>query len=673
MEWKEEYEKKHKCFFRKDVGKTTTKEGTMYRYVCNRSGIYKANGKGMRNLKVRGTIKIGGFCPAKMTILEKDSNVVVSLRPTHVGHGEDLRSLHLSKKERESIAIQLQSGIQMNKILSDIRNSLNGNFNRIHLINKQDLYNICKEFQITDEFTHKYHDSDVVSVECWVNELQESAIFYKKQNSPHPILEEKDFCLIIMTQFQEKTLKRYGSNIICMDSTHGLNSYDFQLTSTIMILDNLNQGIPCCFMFSNKTDETVIKILFEQLISRIGFLKCKVFMSDMANSFYNGYTSICSRPDYRLFCSWHVTKAWKNNLSKIKTDQKKIRTFKIIKTLMMELKKDSFDQYLPIVIEELVNNPETKNFGLYFNQMYGGNFESWAYSYRIDAKINTNNHLESMHKCIKHVYLKSKHVRRLDIAIGILMTFIRDKAFDHIISMEKGKITAKLSAIRLNHKKSEMVDKYVITETSTGFNYCRQQSEFIITKLKDNCDCDLRCLKCKICLHMYTCTCIDCSIKYNMCIHIHLACTQYNGKLQHVHKIDNLVYNDNNDEHQYAQPLKNINLDKEILNPNSVNQEKENLKEEFLEILALMNSNDDVEIVKKYLKSMKITLLANMQNSNKQFETSAGKPLNCKRLIEKQNRFYSTKRRIPVKDIPVNQAEREEILEALALASSSRV
>ncbi|KAK4886080.1 hypothetical protein RN001_002351 [Aquatica leii] len=137
--------------------------------------------------------------------------------------------------------------------------------------------------------------------------------------------------------------------------------------------------------------------------------------------------------------------------------------------------------------------------------------------------------------------------------------------------------------------------------------------------------------------------------------------------------IDNLVYNDNNDEHQYAQPLKNINLDKEILNPNSVNQEKENLKEEFSEILALMNSNDDVQIVKKYLKSMKITLLANMQNSNKQFETSAGKPLNCKRLIEKQNRFYSTKRRVPVKDIPVNQAEREEILEALALASSSRV
>lgn len=41
--------------------------------------------------------------------------------------------------------------------------------------------------------------------------------------------------------------------------------------------------------------------------------------------------------------------------------------------------------------------------------------------------------------------------------------------------------------------------------------------------MQTNCDCQLRCTDCEICIHRYSCSCIDSSIKWNLCKHIHLV------------------------------------------------------------------------------------------------------------------------------------------------------
>ena len=48
--------------------------------------------------------------------------------------------------------------------------------------------------------------------------------------------DEDSFILIISTSAQLSMFNRYGSNIIAIDSTHGTNDYNFQLT-TIMVVD----------------------------------------------------------------------------------------------------------------------------------------------------------------------------------------------------------------------------------------------------------------------------------------------------------------------------------------------------------------------------------------------------------------------------------------------------
>ncbi|VEN56571.1 unnamed protein product [Callosobruchus maculatus] len=47
---------------------------------------------------------------------------------------------------------------------------------------------------------------------------------------------------------------------------------------------------------------------------------------------------------------------------------------------------------------------------------------------------------------------------------------------------------------------------------------------YLVEEQKVNCDCKLTCSSCEAYLHAYSCSCLDNSIRWNMCKHIHLIC-----------------------------------------------------------------------------------------------------------------------------------------------------
>jgi hypothetical protein len=115
-----------------------------------------------------------------------------------------------------------------------------------------------------------------------------------------------------MNDAQLETLKKYGSDCICIDSTRGLNAYNFELT-TLMVLDELRQCFPCLFAFSNRSDNVVFKIVFTVLRQALGVSATpRVFMSDMAENFYIAWSDVMGPVEFRLFCSWHVLLRSKN-------------------------------------------------------------------------------------------------------------------------------------------------------------------------------------------------------------------------------------------------------------------------------------------------------------------------------------------------------------------------
>ena len=53
------------------------------------------------------------------------------------------------------------------------------------------------------------------------------------------------------------TQKMFGRNVICTDSTHGTNAYQFLLIP-VMVLDDYRKGIPVAWAISNKEDTSTL-------------------------------------------------------------------------------------------------------------------------------------------------------------------------------------------------------------------------------------------------------------------------------------------------------------------------------------------------------------------------------------------------------------------------------
>lgn len=84
-------------------------------------------------------------------------------------------------------------------------------------------------------------------------------------------------------------MKMYAHKIICIDSTHCTSQYDFQST-TILVLDDFDAAVPVAWAISNWEDADLLAIFFHSLLEACGQdIATKVFVSDLANNFYNGW------------------------------------------------------------------------------------------------------------------------------------------------------------------------------------------------------------------------------------------------------------------------------------------------------------------------------------------------------------------------------------------------
>ena len=52
-------------------------------------------------------------------------------------------------------------------------------------------------------------------------------------------------------------MRQLGSNVICVDATHGTNIYDFYLIS-VLVVDEFDEGGPVVWAISNREDGCVL-------------------------------------------------------------------------------------------------------------------------------------------------------------------------------------------------------------------------------------------------------------------------------------------------------------------------------------------------------------------------------------------------------------------------------
>ena len=119
------------------------------------------------------------------------------------------------------------------------------NVKRQHFLTVQDCRNIAQKIH------HKCivrHENDAQSVALVVGELQteenNSVLFYKPQNTEDKSgkhLPRESFLLVLQTKFQKELYTSFASKVVCIDSTHKTNSYDFKLIS-LLVPDEYGEG-----------------------------------------------------------------------------------------------------------------------------------------------------------------------------------------------------------------------------------------------------------------------------------------------------------------------------------------------------------------------------------------------------------------------------------------------
>ena len=107
-----------------------------------------------------------------------------------------------------------------------------------------------------------------------------------------------DFLICIQTAFQRDMLIAFGSEVVCMGSTHGTNVYGFNLIM-VLVLDKFGKGIPTAWMICNREDAKALHPFLSKICNRedakalhpflskikekSGDISTRIFMSDDAN------------------------------------------------------------------------------------------------------------------------------------------------------------------------------------------------------------------------------------------------------------------------------------------------------------------------------------------------------------------------------------------------------
>ena len=193
------------------------------------------------------------------------------------------------------------------RILNAARETVNDTLNRSNMLTRKDIQNIATVHNLNLQDGCRHVD-DENSVDMWITQCLQSdnnpVLYYKKQGKicSEFNLMEQDVCLIIMDKVQSNFFQKFGTKFIAIDSTHGLNAYDFELT-TILSIDEFHEGIPLAFMFSNRKDSLINQIFFQKIRDNVGTIKTDIFMSDITNVFYNPWEIIMGCPNKQLYCA----------------------------------------------------------------------------------------------------------------------------------------------------------------------------------------------------------------------------------------------------------------------------------------------------------------------------------------------------------------------------------
>ena len=647
QKWKESIERETNSSFILRSAPATTLDNTTSYYYCNRTGIYKPEGKGKRQLKSQGSNKIGYQCSAYIRATQLMGRKEVSVRYCldHYNHDLQLAFLRIPEQTRMEIARKLQLGVTIERVLDDIRETCETGINREHLVTRQDIRNIQSQYNIQGIMRHA---NDLSSVRARVTEMQSMQynpiILFKEQGTPQPAelddFSDEGFILCFQTAFQRDMLVKFGKHIICMDATHGTNAYDFQLIS-IVVVDEYGEGLPVGWMISNREDTTALCAFLNAIKTTCGIIEPEWFMSDDAEQYFNAWKGVFGGNRTRkVLCVWHIDRSWRKALhDHIKDKEEQIYVYHSLCLLLQELDEPRFRVMLQSFLTHLYTNH--KRFYIYFQNVYCSRLQEWAACYRKGCTANTNMFVESFHRVLKVVYLHHKQNRRIDFLLITLTKIARNKTFERLRKVEMGKNTHRICEISKRHKSAIAISPDHLTPIQHNKWNVRSNTEstrnYTVEKIQDSCDCKVVCQECQICPHIYNCDCLDATIHATVCKHAHFVHMETRTQSTRTSTKDR---SQKTVEYSYFSNVLPLNHLERL---NGAKKRFFNELKELEKSVSFCTSTDAIQTALKHIQAAS-TIIKALTLSEKATLTVKRK-ISPNQNHEKQQKFFSTKKR----------------------------
>lgn len=586
----------------------------------------------------------------------------------------------IPQNKKEEIAAKLHQGISHERIIDDIRESIDeGGIKRHHLLEKKDLHNISCSFGLQGA---RRHANDQQSVHSWITEWKQSdnnpVLFHKLQGQEYSDEEDlnltnDDFMVILQSHFQKTLAQKFAHKGVCCDATHGTTAYDFKLT-TLLVIDEFGEGVPVAWCLSTHEDFTHMCVFFKMIKRTCGPLQPRWFMSDIAPQFYNAWVAINGNIPQHLYCTWHVDKAWREELRKKVGDlEMESQVYKMLRTILEQPDEKTFDDHSKIMIEKTSENEKTTEFLRYYTHDWLPKRRHWAYYHRAGLGINTNMFVEAFHRVFKYNYLNGKHNKRVDVCLLQLVKFARDMAFKRAIKLLKHKDSYRLKEIKKRHQKS--LELPLTNVTVTGENAWNVKSAtcgnntYNVSCAAESCpyeNCQERCIECNVCVHQFDCNCPDSLITHTICKHIHLVGRHIIDQKQK-READKGEIDINTSTPQLMDDLEIITETLKVSGPTDANTIKQRIQQQLLHLMNSMNMSNNTTALKQLEKSLNTTenlfISLNKDQPLSQLETVIDAPANKK--IEVQKKFYSTakkrKKKQKVRYAKPTQDEKKEL------------
>ena len=159
--------------------------------------------------------------------------------------------------------------------------------------------------------------------------------------------------------------KHANGRVICIDTTHGTNGYDFTLIS-VLIVDEYGEGFSVAWVISNWEDQILLMNFFRALKRRIVVVSPAYIMSDLAEQFHTAWMAMFGNSPTKLVCVWHVDRAWRENIQHLSDHQLQVRVCHNLRLLLEGTDKQKFELLLKQTLEHLKSSNDTKPFAKYF-------------------------------------------------------------------------------------------------------------------------------------------------------------------------------------------------------------------------------------------------------------------------------------------------------------------